>query len=114
MRPGTYDPVSRRRFAWLLWLALLMPLAQAAAAWHVVAHESARAGSDDGKHGPAHSQCELCLAAAALGSGAPPGKAAALPCPACVQEMPSADSGAAALAPAASAYRSRAPPSVRY
>ena len=82
MRPGPYDSVSRRRFAWLLWLALLMPLAQAAAAWHVVAHEGARAGSDDGKHGPAHAQCELCLAAAALGSGAPPGKPAALPCPA--------------------------------
>lgn len=113
MRPGSSDSVSRRRFAWLLWLALLMPLAQAAAGWHVAAHESARAGSDDGKHGPAHSQCELCLAAAALGSGALPARPAALPCPACVHEIPSADSGAAALAPTSSAYRSRAPPSFR-
>lgn len=114
MRPGSHDSASHRRFAWLLWLALLMPFAQAAAACHVVVHENARTGNDDDKHGPAHSQCELCLAAAALGSGAPPGKPAALPCPACVQEAPSADSGAAALAPTASAYRSRAPPSIRH
>lgn len=114
MRPRSCHPISRRRFAWLLWLAVLMPLAQAAAAWHVVAHEGARAATDDGKHGPPHSPCDLCLAAAALGSGAPPGKPAALPCPACAQEMPGADSGADALAPTASVYRSRAPPSVRH
>ncbi|MCO5107399.1 MAG: hypothetical protein M9907_09980 [Burkholderiaceae bacterium] len=107
-------PVSRRRFAWLLWLALLTPLAQAAAAWHVVAHESAQAGSEDGKHGPAHAQCELCLAAAALGSGALPGKPSALACPACTQEAPGADSGTAALAQPATAYRSRAPPSAQH
>ncbi len=107
-RPST--PPWRRRFAWLLWLALLMPLAQAAGAWHAVAHASALPGGEEGKHGPAQAPCELCLAAAVLGSGALPAKPFALPRPACAQEAPCASPVASALGPSPSANRSRAPP----
>lgn len=52
---------------WLLWLALLLPLAQAMAGAHALSH----AGGDraDGLVHLTH--CDLCLTAANLGSGAP-------------------------------------------
>lgn len=103
-----------RRYStrWLLALALLsslLPLAQTAAAWHAYGHVASDARSE-GDLAPHAAPCELCLAAAALGSGAVAGQppallpagAAPLP-PLPVQER-------AAAAPAALAYRSRAPP----
>ena len=52
---------------WLLWLALLLPVAQAMAGVHALSHVSDR--QDDGIAHLVH--CDLCLAAADLGSGAP-------------------------------------------
>jgi hypothetical protein len=105
---------SDRRFPWLLWLALLMPLAQAAAAWHALSHQSlAASGKPGGKQAVQPAQCDLCLAVAALGSGAPIGEPARLPPPTALGEAPHAAfprSGPAALQ---RLYDSRAPPSTR-
>jgi len=99
-----------RHFAWVLWLALLLPLAQGAAAWHALSHTRADAsGEQDGK--ALHSaHCDLCLTAAAVTGGALAGEppvlahssarhAAPLPPPV----------GVASTAPVR-AYLSRAPP----
>ncbi len=113
MRPTLNAIVSRRRLAWLLWLALLLPLAQAAGAWHVITHEAERTGSDESRHGPVHSQCDLCLAANALGTGSLAGEPPAPSFSACPCETPRAHATAARRDPAVNANRSRAPPSLR-
>lgn len=69
------DPIRRRspsslRAVWLLWLALLVPLAQSVALVHAHAHE--RAGSSERRDADQAAQaapCDLCLAAAALAGG---------------------------------------------
>jgi hypothetical protein len=53
---------------WLLWLALLLPLAQAFAAGHALSHVTSDRSSDGIVH---LAQCDLCLTAADLGTGAP-------------------------------------------
>jgi hypothetical protein len=53
---------------WLLWLALLLPLAQAMAGVHALSHVRGER-SDDGIAHLVH--CDLCLTAADLGTGAP-------------------------------------------
>ncbi|HEY9106704.1 MAG TPA: hypothetical protein VIN58_08480 [Roseateles sp.] len=61
--------MNMRRLArgWLLWLALLLPIAQAMAGVHALSHVSDR--QDDGI---AHLvDCDLCLTAANLAGGAP-------------------------------------------
>ncbi|MFG6488183.1 hypothetical protein ACG04R_15970 [Roseateles sp. BYS78W] len=53
---------------WLLWLALLLPIAQAMAGVHALSHVSG--GRQD--EGVAHLvHCDLCLTAADLAGGAP-------------------------------------------
>ena len=52
---------------WLLWLALILPIAQAMAGVHALSHVADR--QDDGIAHLVH--CDLCLAAADLASGAP-------------------------------------------
>jgi hypothetical protein len=114
MSIALFRPSPSRRFAWLLWLALLLPLAQAAAGWHAHTHDRAdiEAGRDDPRL--AHLQaCEQCRTLAALG-GAAPGPAVpgvlALRLPA----VPAAalSLGVAAAAPVL-AYQGRAPPLAR-
>lgn len=62
MNPGRW---SRK---WLLWLALLLPVAQALAASHALSHATGERQSE----GLAHLvHCDLCLTAADLGTGAP-------------------------------------------
>jgi hypothetical protein len=53
--------------SWLLWLALLLPIAQAMAGVHALSHVGDR--QDDGIAHLVH--CDLCLTAADLGAGAP-------------------------------------------
>ena len=56
---------------WLLWLALLLPVAQAMAEAHALSHVN---------DGIAHLvDCDLCLTAANLGAGAPAAEPAAVP-----------------------------------
>lgn len=59
---------------WLLWLALILPIAQAMAGVHALSHFGDR--QDDGVAHLVH--CDLCLTAADLGSGAPAAAPAAL------------------------------------
>jgi hypothetical protein len=62
----------RISLSWLMWLALLLPLAQAAAACHEVQHTAEYAGVADQK--AAHTAaCAQCLASAAVhGAGLAP------------------------------------------
>ncbi len=77
------DPTRRRSpirhgVAWLLWLAMLVPLAQSTALVHGLSH--VRAESSDQRpsqrqndQAPKANHCDLCLASAALAGGALPG-----------------------------------------
>jgi hypothetical protein len=103
--------VSQRRFVWLLWLALLLPMAQVAAAWHAVSHANPDASDEaSGKQALHPSHCDLCLTAAAVIGGALPGEPQSLTQPAARHEAPQATIGGLWLALFTPVYRSRAPP----
>ncbi|HSV59967.1 MAG TPA: hypothetical protein VLJ19_13825 [Variovorax sp.] len=73
-----------RRYAWLLWFALLLPLAQAAASSHVYSHTGELAAGVEGltksKHAAGAAHCDLCLASSiALGGGLPTATLPTLP-----------------------------------
>jgi hypothetical protein len=80
--------------SWLLWLALILPIAQAMAGVHGLSHIRDRA--DDGLAQWTH--CDLCLAAADLGAGAPAAEPVA---PLAVQGMHATPRLAATRAPRA-------------
>ncbi|MFG6459931.1 DUF2946 family protein [Roseateles sp. DXS20W] len=66
-----------RRFArgWLLWLALILPIAQAMADVHALSH-----AGDRQNDGLVHlDDCDLCLTAAHLAGGAPAAEPPPLP-----------------------------------
>ena len=67
-----FDRILRHRFTCLLWLALLLPLAQTVAAMHLLSHwqRQASAQVEDPKflHDDA---CAVCLGATAVVGGAP-------------------------------------------
>jgi hypothetical protein len=103
-----------RRFAapslaWVLWLALLLPLAQTAANWHAQSHwDTERTSSTKDTLAAAH--CGTCLSAAAVTGG---GAASA---PLVIAHATPRQSAAPLLAAPrwtaapARAYQSRAPP----
>jgi hypothetical protein len=68
----------RARHAWLVWLALLLPVSQAAAVWHTFSHARgapvAAVGWETGGKQAHHADatCNLCLAAASVLLDAPP------------------------------------------
>jgi len=111
MRPRFVRPSLRRGLGWLLGLALLLPMAQLASAWHGVAHLRAEAAADDGgKQAQGAAHCELCLLAAAVGGGALPSPSPSLALPSARHAAPAPAAVALRAAPPALAYRSRAPP----
>jgi len=56
------------RLAWVLWLAMLLPLAHAAANWHAQSHwDTERSSSTKDMLAAAH--CGVCLSAAAVTGG---------------------------------------------
>jgi hypothetical protein len=67
--------------SWLLWLALLLPIAQAMAGVHALSHMGDR--QDDGLAHLVH--CDLCLTAAHLAGGAPAAEPGPLPACAAVE-----------------------------
>jgi len=97
---------------WLLGLALLLPLAQSALAWHAISHlgEAARQMQDDEHSLPHDKDCPLCQMAAAFGDGGPPASPPGWTAPVLEQAQPAPAVVAAWLPPVAVAYRSRAPP----
>lgn len=104
-------PASQRRFTLVLWLALLLPMAQAAANWHAVSHTGRETGSEpNGKQAPHFSHCDLCLTAAAVAGGALPAAPTVLSIPALRHQVPQAAFASVWLALTAPAYLSRAPP----
>ena len=107
-------PSPHRRFVWLLWLVLLLPLAQTAATLHVLSHATTELAGLTGGAGdqpaidPAH--CDLCLTAAALLGAAPPVRPAVLAQSTALHTLPKTWFASSQLAPALPAYQSRAPP----
>ena len=97
------------RLALALWLALLLPLAQAAAVRHEISHFGEQRTQ---RLDLTAEHCELCLAAAALGSMAPPLAAGApvLSAPAGQAAIPFMEAGRAGCETLP--YHCRAPPSL--
>ena len=103
-------PVMTRRLVFALLLALVLPLAQVAAAAHELSHVSA-ALQDKSSSVPAH--CDLCVAAAAVtGGGATAQVPVVLHAPA-VSEQPTWVAVVPATRDAATPFLSRAPPFLR-
>lgn len=107
-----HHTLRQQSLAWLLWVALLLPVAQTAALWHGVSHAaSAWATSqptDD--QAPHIAHCDLCLSAAALGFGAMASAPLALQLAALRHRLPQTVPTQVWLAAARLAYQSRAPP----
>ena len=100
-----------RRFAWLLWLAMLLPLAQAVAGSHVYSHtdELAAGLADPGK--AKHAQhCDLCLAGSVVHGGGLPAAALLLPLRPAAHAAPHVAFDSLWEAAPALAYQGRAPP----
>jgi hypothetical protein len=106
---------SRRALPGLLWLALVLPLAQLAATGHAMGHAAEAAAEQAQTHGPGQDghepPCELCLAAAALAGGGMVGTLPAGP------DIAASHVAASPVQPSvwrpapAQPYLSRAPPS---
>lgn len=100
-----------RRFAWLLWLGLLLPVAQLAAATHALSHARQAASRDEpGSQAPHLAHCDLCLVAAAIGGAVAGGETAMLARPPLGASLPQAVVDDIRPAAPVLAYRSRAPP----
>jgi hypothetical protein len=111
MRASFFRPAPHHRLAWLLWLALLMPLSQSMATWHGYSHAPSRAAEHgDDAHAAHGTHCDLCLSAAALGAGALLSAVPGLLPLAGTALVPQARPRSPRLASPAPAYRSRAPP----
>ena len=101
----------RRHAAWLLWLAMLFPVAQVAAGAHAISHARQEACQDALDACVHPLLCDLCLLGAAVAGGAPTGDAPALTLPELRHERPVAVAVASPDGRFDPAYRSRAPPS---
>ena len=98
--------------SWLLWLALLLPLAQLAGSEHGLLHLD-RAAADETHRDQGLAQgCDLCLLATAAAHGAGDLRRAPLPLVAAAKSQPFAPHRPGAVAPAPAPYHSRAPPLV--
>ena len=111
MRTPRSSPVTRRCLAWLVWLGLLLPVAQFGAVAHSLTHARTEQGRDaDGKQAPPAAHCDLCLLGAAVGSGAPFAHVAPPALLAVTHATPQAVRPQVRAAEPAHPYRSRAPP----
>jgi hypothetical protein len=97
----------------LLWLVLLLPLAQAASNWHVMSHTAqASQGTDTQDETlPQSGHCALCLMAAAIDGGALPAAPIVFLPPALAPQSPYRVLAGVWQAPPAAGYQGRAPPS---
>jgi hypothetical protein len=110
MKPAMLRQLAQRHWALLLWLALLIPVAQLAAQAHPLSHGVAQTKVlhdgpvDSGQH------CDLCLSASAVSGGALLGAPAALQHAPARHAAPFVASRLVWTAARASPYRSRASP----
>ena len=109
MRRFRTHRLSRASLTWLVWLALLLPVAQYAAALHGLSHAVQQSQGDD-KQAPHFAHCELCVTAAEVASGALPALAPALAAPAARYAAPAVTARPGHRAQAALPYFSRGPP----
>ena len=101
----------QHRLAWLLWLALLLPMAQAVASWHGYSHGRAVADEPERDQPASHAvHCDLCLSAAGVANAAPTGQRAGVPHLALGHALAPHAVAGVWLATLALAYLSRAPP----
>jgi hypothetical protein len=97
--------------AWLVALALLLPVAQFAAVWHGYTHVQQSSTDNAHRSLPGLVHCDLCLTVASLDNSGPPLVATALRlAPPSGDTAPAATVPGLASAPALLAYLSRAPP----
>jgi len=106
--PTPGSPRQRRRLAWLLVLALLLPFAQALAWTHALTHHTTR--TEAGAAGQFDTSCATCLGASALHTGAPPAAPPLVAEPLLQHSPPPPARSAAPAHDSALAYSSRAPP----
>lgn len=101
-----------RHLAWLLWLVLLLPLAQAASNWHVLSHaaQATQAAGEQDETLPQTGHCELCLMAAAIAGGALPAAPIVFLPPTAPHQAPCRVLSDVWQAPPATCYQGRAPP----
>jgi len=97
---------------WLLSVALLLPIAQTAATWHVLSMACVDRGDAHGKPLSHPSRCDFCLTAAGLSDGAASADPVSSPHPLSLREAPAAVASPIVSAAPASGYHSRAPPSL--
>jgi hypothetical protein len=104
-------PNLRRCSAWLLWLAFLLPVAQAVAGAHAISHVRTEACQAPIDACAQPSSCDLCLLGAAIAGGAPQGDPPALALPELRDAPPASVAVASPDGRFDPVYRSRAPPS---
>ena len=110
MQSSPLHSFTRRHLAWLLWLMLLLPLAQTAASWHVLSHAASGQTGDDGAQAIGQERCDLCLTAAAVLGGVPQVTPCSLVLP-CNTHQTTFFAPPGRILPAPErAYNSRAPP----
>lgn len=102
---------TQRLLGCLLWLALLLPLAQVAASWHEVSHLAQDGAAGGQERSALHlGHCELCLNAAAVHAAGPLAQPLVWRGPAQHHALPPAPRRVPMATALALAYRSRAPP----
>ncbi len=115
MHTAHRNTFAQRHLVWLLWLVLLLPLAQTAASWHLVSHlPTNQLTQNADPKALQQDDCSLCTSAAALIGGAPLASAPALAHTLGQHAAPIAASTGIATTPAAIAYDSRAPPLLQH
>jgi len=102
---------SGSRWAWVLLLALLMPLAQSVAARHTITHHGTPSQQRDAAPSALDATCVQCLLAAPVGAGALPGAPPAFALLGTAHAAPASPLLVEPASALALAYRSRAPPS---
>ena len=111
MRMPLHSSPPRSQLILLLWLALLLPLAQLAGTWHAYSHLLPQISAQErDKQAPQADHCDLCIAAADVGGGGLMRVTQSLPAPVARHAPPRHGASAVHAARIALAYRSRAPP----
>lgn len=115
MRARFFSNISRMPLAWLLGILLLMPLAQTAAAWHLISHihPTQAAESPDQPTAVLADFCDLCLTASATTGGLLPTAQVVNVATAFPSESPPSQAGKAPTQSQWAPYASRAPPFAR-